>query len=121
MATTMAELRALAKPKGLAATYEKGMFNAYIHIKADDSDGLDRKPPEKYNICIMTWIDDEAEQAAKEGAKAILQAMSAVQYPATKRRKKKVDEDETSDDNSADELESVTQSTAKRNLAKSIK
>jgi len=118
--TTMADLRALAKPKGLLVEYSKGMFNAYIHIKADDTDtGLDGRPPEKYNVCIMTVIDDMAEQAAKEAAKACLEFMSAVVREAKKRRKKRLDIEDDIDDTN-DSLVSETNKTARKVLASSL-
>ena len=125
MTTTMAELRSLAKPKGLMVEYSKGLYNAYIHIQADDTDtGLDGRPPQRYNVCIMTMIDDMAEQAAKEAAKACLEYMpKVVRESKRKRRTKILDNEGDIDDNDASDesLDSTTQTAAKKALTASLK
>lgn len=116
--TTNNELKSLAKSKGLLVESTHGLYNAYIHITADDSEGLDGRSPDEYNITIMTVIDPAAEQAAREAAKAALEHLPAFENTKKRKSKKRLDKNVDFEDNDdSDELSSETETNAKNNLA----
>jgi len=121
METTNKELHALAKSKGLLYEFSYGIYNAYVHITADDSEGLEGRPPESYNVTIMTAIDDNTEQIAKEAAKVILEKLPKFEKKKPRKSKKSIDRDyEIGDNDQTDSFESETETNAQTKLALSI-
>lgn len=128
MTTTMAELKKLAKAKGLMVEQSHALYNAYLHIKADDTDGLEGRPDVKHNIIIMTTIDPKVEEIVRDMAKVALENVAPVEKKVKKRKKKSSeesfdidsDEEDNRDDNRDDSFESRTQKAAKKNLAASL-
>ena len=116
---TNSELHALAKAKGLLYETSKGPYHAYVHITADDTEGLDGRSPEEYNVTIMTTINPATEQAAREAAKVVIKELPIFEKTKKKKKvKKTLDKAKYVEDNAdSGELESQTEKTAKKNLA----
>lgn len=119
--TTNAELRTLAKEKNLLCEVTKGLYHAYIHIKADDEEGLEGKPPDDFMVTIMVPQNEIAEKAAREAARAAIKDLPKFEVKKRRKKQRKIFDNESEiEDNVEDSFESETQVTVEQNLAATL-
>ena len=118
---TNSELRVMAKEKNLLCEYSKGLYHAYIHIKADDEEGLEGKAPDDFMVTIMVPQNDTAESAAREAAKAAIKDLPKFEVKKPRRKSRKLfDNTEEIGDNVEDSFESETDQPVEQNLTDTL-